>query len=90
VQVNGVNFNPKVFSLHEQTPFYPMGEPFFADAFGQASKFNPREIFGLNFYPNTGNDIRSANGSPGPRYWQNRADYKIAVTLDTAQHKISW
>ncbi|HZH35663.1 MAG TPA: M1 family metallopeptidase [Flavisolibacter sp.] len=62
---------------------------FLLTAFGQASKFNPREIFGLNFYPNTGNDIRSANGSPGPRYWQNRADYKIAVTLDTTQHKIS-
>ena len=27
--------------------------------------------------------VRSANGAPGPRYWQNRADYELAVTLDT-------
>ncbi|MDQ3279154.1 MAG: M1 family peptidase, partial [Bacteroidota bacterium] len=57
--------------------------------FAQTSKFNPRELFGLDFYPNSGNPIRSANGSPGPQYWQNSADYKLAVTLDTAQHKIS-
>lgn len=57
--------------------------------FAQTSKFNPRELFGLNFYPNGGNEYRSANGSPGPKYWQNRADYRIAVTLDTTQHKVS-
>ncbi len=55
----------------------------------QTSKFNPRELFALNFYPNSGTVYRSANGSPGPQYWQNRADYKIAATLDTLQHKIS-
>src|ERR1051325_3142301 len=53
------------------------------------SKFNPRELFGLQFYPNSGNEFRSANGAPGPKYWQNRSDYKINVTLDTAQHKVS-
>lgn len=58
-------------------------------AFAQTSKFNPKELFALNFYPNTGNEYRSANGSPGPKYWQNRADYKLAVTLDTVQHKVS-
>lgn len=58
-------------------------------AFAQTSKFNPRDVFGLNFYPYGGNEFRSANGSPGPKYWQNRADYKIASTLDTVQHKVS-
>src|SRR6185312_167928 len=28
------------------------------------------------------NRYRSADGRPGPDYWQNRADYKIHVTLD--------
>ena len=32
---------------------------------------------------------RSASGAPGPEYWQQRADYTIAVTLDTAQQRIA-
>ncbi|MEO8202175.1 MAG: M1 family metallopeptidase [Gemmatimonadota bacterium] len=28
-------------------------------------------------------EVRSANGAPGPRYWQQRADYAIVATLDT-------
>lgn len=58
-------------------------------AFAQTSKFNPRELFALDFYPAGANQYRSSNGSPGPKYWQNNAGYKIAATLDTAQHKIS-
>ena len=30
------------------------------------------------------NRYRSAGGAPGPDYWQQRADYQIAATLDTA------
>lgn len=30
------------------------------------------------------NRYRSANGAPGPDYWQQRADYTIAASLDTA------
>ncbi len=32
----------------------------------------------------TANMIRTGSGAPGSRYWQNRADYDIAATLDTA------
>ena len=32
--------------------------------------------------------MRSADGRPGPDYWQQRADYDIAATLDTARHTI--
>lgn len=48
------------------------------------SKYDHRELFHplLNFQP--GNELRSATGKPGPKYWQNRADYKISATLDTA------
>lgn len=69
--------------------FFLLANLFLLAAFAQTSKFNPRDLFALNFYPNTGNEYRSANGSPGPKYWQNRADYKLAVTLDTLQHKVS-
>ena len=35
------------------------------------------------------NRYRSANGAPGPDYWQQRADYTIAATLDTAARAVS-
>ena len=34
------------------------------------------------------NRYRSASGQPGPDYWQQRADYEIAVTLDTAAQTV--
>ncbi|HET7040999.1 MAG TPA: hypothetical protein VFI13_03225, partial [Gemmatimonadales bacterium] len=36
-----------------------------------------------------GNDLRTADGRPGPKYWQQRADYDIAATLDTAAKKLT-
>src|SRR6266704_5640302 len=35
------------------------------------------------------NEIREGSGTPGPRYWQQRADYTIRATLDTATHTIA-
>ncbi|MCA0269221.1 MAG: M1 family metallopeptidase [Bacteroidetes bacterium] len=32
---------------------------------------------------------RTADGRPGPSYWQNRADYRIAARLDPATHRVS-
>ena len=57
--------------------------------FSQDSKYDQREAFNPQFYPYPGNDLRSGSGEPGPRYWQNRADYKINAVLDTAIHKVS-
>lgn len=59
-----------------------------ASAFAQ-SKYNNTEAFAPFFYPQSGNEFRSASGEPGPKYWQNRADYTIASTIDTAAHKIT-
>ncbi|MBV9962620.1 MAG: M1 family peptidase [Parafilimonas sp.] len=53
------------------------------------SNYNQHEAFAPLFYPSNGNEYRSAGGQPGPAYWQNRADYKITATLDTAQHRIT-
>ena len=33
--------------------------------------------------------IREGSGRPGPRYWQQRADYTIRAALDTATHTLS-
>ncbi len=35
------------------------------------------------------NGFRSASGAPGPDYWQQRADYSIAATLDTTAKRIT-
>jgi hypothetical protein len=53
------------------------------------TKYDHKEAFHPQFYPYSGNDFRSASGEPGPRYWQNRADYKIVSSLDTATHSVS-
>jgi hypothetical protein len=37
----------------------------------------------------TPNEYRSANGAPGPKYWQQRADYNIRVSLDDAKQAIT-
>jgi hypothetical protein len=36
----------------------------------------------LNYLLSTPNAYRTASGAPGPQYWQQRADYDIAVELD--------
>ncbi len=36
-----------------------------------------------------GNPVRQADGSPGPGYWQQRADYRIRATLDTAEKRVT-
>ncbi len=54
-----------------------------------SSKYDQHKVFFPMFYPDAVNVYRSASGMPGPKYWQNRADYKIAVNLDTTTNRIS-
>ncbi|SEI39937.1 Aminopeptidase N [Dyadobacter koreensis] len=48
----------------------------------QASKYNASDLFPSNSFLPSGNLYRTATGEPGPSYWQNRADYRIDVSLD--------
>ena len=34
------------------------------------------------------NEYRTGSGRPGPRYWQQRVDYRIAATLDAAKNEL--
>ena len=52
------------------------------------TKYDQKETFNPQFYPSGGNDYRSASGEPGPKYWQNRADYRINCSLDTTNHRV--
>ena len=55
----------------------------------QVSLYDQHQAFNPEFYPNYGDDFRSAAGTPGPRYWQNAASYKIDVSLDDINHSVS-
>lgn len=35
------------------------------------------------------NEYRSASGAPGPKYWQQRADYDITATLDDEKQRLT-
>ena len=53
------------------------------------SKYDQHKVFGPLFYQQNGNQFRTAGGAPSAKYWQNRADYKINVVLDTAKHRVN-
>ncbi len=61
-----------------------------SNAFPQTGAgYDPHKVFDPNFDSNGSSIYRSADGAPGPGYWQNRADYRIAATLDTTTKTIS-
>ncbi len=53
-----------------------------------SSKYDAHDLFYplFNFQP--ANEARTGSGTPGPHYWQNRADYNIAVTLNEDANEI--
>jgi Peptidase family M1 domain len=60
----------------------------FAAVLFAQSKYDHREAFHPFFYPNFGNEYRSASGQPGPKYWQNQANYNIKATIDPEKHTV--
>lgn len=49
-----------------------------------ASNYNPQELFTPSFYTEKGNEFHSPDGSPGPKYWQNKVDYQLNAKIDTS------
>ncbi len=60
-----------------------------ADANAPATKYDYHDAFAPFFYTKNGNEYRAASGEPGPKYWQNRADYQLNVTLNEAANEIA-
>ncbi len=54
-----------------------------------ATKYDYRDAFAPFFYTKNGNEYRAASGEPGPKYWQNRADYLLDVKLNEATNEIA-
>lgn len=53
------------------------------------SNYNYHDAFAPGFYTKNGTDTRSASGQPGPKYWQNRADYQLTANLNDVTNEIS-
>ena len=51
--------------------------------------YDPHAAFNPLFYTQNGNEFRSASGYPGPKYWQNRADYQITANLDETKNLVT-
>jgi hypothetical protein len=52
------------------------------------SVYDQHDAFAPMFYPSYGDEVRTAAGNAGPKYWQNSADYKINATLDDVNNSI--
>ena len=58
-----------------------------ADSF--ATNYYPHDLFSPLFYPPANNTTRSADGSPGAGYWQNKADYTINASFNDVTNEIT-
>src|SRR5467141_4398019 len=72
---------PLVLALAQQ-PTQPSQLSPLPPARTDTSPFRPLEL-------PTPTMVREGSGRPGPVYWQQRVDYTIAVSLDTATHTIN-
>jgi len=61
--------------------FLNVGLLFSQNPANEDALYNPKDFYLPTFIPTAGNEFRSANGTPGPMYWQNSSDYLIHATL---------
>lgn len=61
---------------------------FSASVFAQEKKWQGK-FEQLDYLLPTPNEYRTGSGAPGPRYWQQKADYDIAVELNDDNQTIS-
>jgi hypothetical protein len=53
------------------------------------SNYNYHDAFAPGFYTKNATETRSASGQPGPKYWQNRADYQLTANLNDVTNTIT-
>lgn len=53
------------------------------------TKYDYHETFGPPFFTKNGNEYRAADGAPGAKYWQNRADYQLSARLNDQTNEIT-
>jgi hypothetical protein len=50
--------------------------------------YNYHDAFAPFFYTKNGSEFRAADGQPGPKYWQNRADYQLSAKLNDQTNEV--
>ncbi len=53
------------------------------------TNYDYHETFGPPFFSKNGGEFRAADGAPGPKYWQNRADYQLTAKLNDETNEIT-
>jgi hypothetical protein len=71
-------------TLAQQTP-----PPATTPAAAPVSNYDYHEAFGPLFYTKNGTEYRAADGAPGPKYFQNRADYALSARLNDVTNEIT-
>ncbi len=61
----------------------------YSQAAAPQGSFDPLKTFAPLTLPDPVTVYRSGDGTPGPAYWQNRADYVIHARIDTASHTLA-
>lgn len=61
----------------------------FSQTIPTVSKYDSHQLFSPTFYPTAVNEYRTATGSPGAKYWQNKASYVINASLDDEKNQIT-
>jgi hypothetical protein len=51
--------------------------------------YDPLKAFARQVFPDPPGATRAADGTPGPAYWQNRADYTIHAVLEPESNTLS-
>jgi hypothetical protein len=51
--------------------------------------YNYHDAFAPLFYTKNGSEFRAADGQPGPKYWQNRADYQLSAKLNDQTNEVT-
>src|SRR3954468_24050477 len=59
------------------------------DTTNTPTKYSYYDAFAPFFYTKNGSEYRAASGEPGPKYWQNRADYQLAAKLNDQTNEIT-
>jgi len=70
----------------ENRPRRPLEQP---DPNAPATKYDYHDAFAPLFYTKNGTEYRASTGEPGPKYWQNRADYQLAAKLNDETNEIT-
>jgi len=60
----------------------------FSQAYRQTGSNHGTRFEQLDYLIPTPNEYRNASGAPGPRYWQQRADYDIEATLNEKKQQL--